>query len=46
MPTLALLHERVDAKAADPGRRMAKLHSLVRSKSATCLSLMIERASA
>jgi hypothetical protein len=29
-----------------PGGEMAKLHSLVRSNSAACLSFMIERASA
>jgi hypothetical protein len=43
---LALLHKALTRKRPMPGGEMAKLHSLVRSNSAICLSFMIERASA
>jgi len=42
---LALLHEGIDAEAADAAGEMAKLHSLVASNSAACLSFMMARAS-
>ena len=46
MPTLPCCTKALTRKRPMPGGEMAKLHSLVRSNSAACLSFMIERASA
>ena len=45
MPTRPCWMKALTRKRPMPGGEMAKLHSLVRSKSAICLSLMTERAS-
>jgi len=46
MPTLPCCTKAFTRKRPIPAGEIAKLHSLVRSNSATCLSLMIERVSA
>ena len=46
MPTLPCCKKALTRKRPTPPGEMAKLHSLVRSNSAVCLSFMIERASA
>ena len=46
MPTLPCCMKALTRKRPSIGGAMAKLHSLVRSNSATCLSLMMERAKA
>ena len=45
MPTRPCCTNALTRKRPMPAGEMAKLHSLVRSKSATCLSLMMARAS-
>ena len=45
MPTLPCCTKALTRKRPMPAGEMAKLHSLVRSNSATCLSLMMERVS-
>jgi len=45
MPTLPCCIKALTRKRPTPGGEMAKLHSLVRSNSATCLSFMTERVS-
>ena len=45
MPTLPCCKKALTRKRPMPGGEMAKLHSLVRSNSAACLSFMMARAS-
>ncbi len=46
MPTLPCWMKAFTRKRPTPGGEIAKLHSLVRSNSAACLSFMMDRASA